>query len=79
MHEDDIDLITSSFTDKLVDFIDEHIPKKVIQQRGHDQPWFTNGLKTEINHKNRLHNKYRKHKSVPIFLLTKPNLIELRN
>ena len=50
----DIDIMSSSFTQKYLEIISRNIPSKMIQVRLSDKPWFNSHIKREIRTRNRL-------------------------
>ena len=50
----DIDIMSSSFTQKYLQIISRNIPSKMIQVRPSDKPWLNSHIKREIRTRNRL-------------------------
>jgi hypothetical protein len=50
----DIDIMSSSFTQKYLEIISRNIPSKMFQVRPSDKPWFNSHIKREIRTGNRL-------------------------
>ena len=59
----DIDIMSSSFTQKYLEIISRNIPSKMIQVRPSDKPWFNSHIKREIRTRNRLKKIARTKKS----------------
>ena len=59
----DIDIMSSSFTQKYLEIISRNIPSEMIQVRPSDKPWFNSHIKREIRTRNRL-KKNSKNKKV---------------
>ena len=50
----DIDIMSSSFTQKYLEIISRNTPQKIIQVRPSDKPWFNSDIKREIRIRDRL-------------------------
>jgi hypothetical protein len=59
----DIDIMSSSFTQKYHEIISRIIPSKMIQLRPSDKPWFNSDIKREIRIRDRLKKNERTKKS----------------
>ena len=59
----DIDIMSSSFTQKYLEIISRNIPSKMIQVRPSDRPCFNSHIKREIRTQNRLKKIARTKKS----------------
>jgi hypothetical protein len=59
----DIDIMSSSFTQKYLEIISRNIPSKMIQVRPSDKPWFNFNIKREIRTRDRLKKIARTKKS----------------
>ena len=59
----DIDIMSSSITQKYLEIISRNIPLKMIQVRPSDKPWFNSHIKREIRTRNRLNKIARTKKS----------------
>jgi hypothetical protein len=50
----DVDTMNKRFTNKYFEFLNEHIPSKIVQIRQNDKPWFNTELRREMRKRDRL-------------------------
>ena len=63
----DIDIMSSSFTQKYLEIISRNIPSKMIQVRPSDKPWFNSDIKREIRIRDRLKQKCKNNKIIDCY------------
>ena len=64
---EDLDLITTNFTNTLFRLFSQFIPNKQIKIRTNDEPWFNDNIKRSINKRDKLYRNFKRTQNLAYF------------